>query len=748
MLSKREKIFTLVTNLLTFALCLAVVIPFGKTGVSQGELLFKVLIAPILACVLFLLNSYVKYVVNASDNKYLSYSVYVSLFGYCISLLAYTAILMVRTGTGVIYGIAPWIILTASLIIGCVVLAVLSVSIHRFVLLLSTKENLYFDVVLFILLIVFTAIIKSVLYKHINVELEANPLQFILAPALIVLAIESFLGYSMFNFLKYNEKYVYVSREELIEKWKAGRDEVYRQAQLDILYNLYKFSKNELGIEEIVVEEESTDEEVLAIEEAPAEEAPAEEALAEEAPAEEAPVEEAPAEEAPVEEAPVEEVPVEEAPAEEAPVEEAPAEEAPAEEALVEEAPVEEAPAEEAPVEEAPAEEAPVEEVSDEHKEKLSEIEDKITELMKAKEELAIVEEEQVEVIEAPKPVYPPKEFKPSFAEMVKYAQSFDGVTYQGNAEGTNYKFFVGKKVFLILNDTPKDYRLTFLMDLPQASGYAQILAFAKAKSPKSIYSFKLVSKGEFGEEEIFGIIKGAYEMVATIQERELAAKEAEKARKAQEKLEQKLAAMTEEQRVKYLERLAKKEAEAKMTPEEKAQMEADKLAAKEAAEAEKAAAKARAEEEKAAAKAKAEAEKAAAKAKAEEEKAKEKARLEAEKAKEKAKLEAQKQKEKEKLAAQKAKEKEKAKLEAEKAKEKAKLEAQKQKEKEKLAAQKAKEKEKAKLEAEKAKEKAKLEAQKQKEKEKLAAQKAKEKEAAKAETQKAKESATEEQAA
>ena len=154
MLSKREKIFTLVTNLLTFALCLAVVIPFGKTGVSQGELLFKVLIAPILACVLFLLNSYVKYVVNASDNKYLSYSVYVSLFGYCISLLAYTVILMVRTGTGVIYGIAPWIALTATLIVGCVVLAVLSVTIHRFVLLLSTKENFF---LLTLLLIVFTS---------------------------------------------------------------------------------------------------------------------------------------------------------------------------------------------------------------------------------------------------------------------------------------------------------------------------------------------------------------------------------------------------------------------------------------------------------------------------------------------------------------------------------------------------------------------------------------------------------------
>ena len=68
MLSKGEKIFTIITNLLTFTLCLLVVVPFGKTGISQNELLFKVLLAPIAFIVLFLLNSYVKYVVNASDN--------------------------------------------------------------------------------------------------------------------------------------------------------------------------------------------------------------------------------------------------------------------------------------------------------------------------------------------------------------------------------------------------------------------------------------------------------------------------------------------------------------------------------------------------------------------------------------------------------------------------------------------------------------------------------------------------------
>ena len=62
MLSKGEKIFTLITNLLTFTLCLLVVVPFGKTAITEKELLFKVLIAPIAMLVLFLFNSYIKYI--------------------------------------------------------------------------------------------------------------------------------------------------------------------------------------------------------------------------------------------------------------------------------------------------------------------------------------------------------------------------------------------------------------------------------------------------------------------------------------------------------------------------------------------------------------------------------------------------------------------------------------------------------------------------------------------------------------
>ena len=734
-MSKKEKIFTLITNILAFILFLIVLIPYGKSSMNDNELLVKCLIAPIAACVLFAINSYIKYVIGSNAYKYTTFSAYLPVFLYLVGILGFAAIVMLRTGAGSVYDVESWIPLTFVFVAAAVIFAVISIFIGRFIILINTKENIFLDISIFVIIIAVTAVLKAFFAKHVGVAMESDMLQSIGIPAMIGFAVVVFLVFVMLNYLNYNEKFVYASRKELLTKWYEGREAVYRQAELDILYNLYDFSKNELGIEEIVVVED--DEE--AIQENEAEQMP--ETVTE-------PVEEVVEDVQEVQEEVVEEVI-----------------------------------------------EQPVEEVTQVVEEEidptlLAQADEKISELLKLKEELTAVEEVVEEEI---KSVLPPKEFKPSFADMIKYAKSLKGVTFQGNEQGTNYKFLLGKKVFLILNDTPRDYRLTFLMDLPKAAEYAQILAFSKAKSPKGAYSFKLVSKGEFDEETIKGIIKGSYEMVDIIKDREIAAKEALKAQKAEERLQAKLAEMTEEQRVKYLARLEKKRELEAMTPEERAAKEEAEARAKEEAKAAKAAeAEAKALEKERLAKEKEEAKAAEAEAKAlekerlakEKEEAKaaeaeakalEKERLAKEKEeakaaeaeakalekerlakeKEEARLAAEKQKEKEKLAAQKAKEKEKAKLAAQKQKEKEKLAAQKakEKEKEKLAAQKAKEKEQARLAAEKQKEKeklaaqkakekekAKLAAQKQKEKEKLAAQKAKEKEKEKLAAQKAKE--------
>ena len=82
MMSKKEKIFTLVTNSISFLLFLAILVPFGAGSVSNFEVIFKFVIAPILMCVIFALNSYVKYVVRSNAYKYTSFSAYAGIFLY------------------------------------------------------------------------------------------------------------------------------------------------------------------------------------------------------------------------------------------------------------------------------------------------------------------------------------------------------------------------------------------------------------------------------------------------------------------------------------------------------------------------------------------------------------------------------------------------------------------------------------------------------------------------------------------
>ena len=407
MMSKNEKLFTLCTNFLAFIVFFAVLVPFGKSSIGENELLVKCLIAPLLTCVLFAVNSYIKYVIGSNAYKYTVFSSYLPIFLYLVGICGYAAIVMLRTGAGAIYEVSPWITLTFIFVLAASLFAVIAIFINRFIILITTKENLFLDIAILIIVIAITAVLKVFFAKHVGVTMNSDILQSIGIPAMLGFAVVMFLIFVMFNYLNYNEKYVYASRKELLQKWHEGRETVYRQAELDILYNLYDFSKNELGIEEIVVLDDEQPEEV----EEPAAEIAEVINTPEEEPAQEETIE--------VAEEPVQEETTEVA---EEPVQEEIHE-------VVEEA----------------VEEAIQEPIPEFDSKLLEAADDKISELLKLKDELTTVEEVQIEEI---KSVLPPKEFKPTFAELVKYAKSLKGITFQGNEQGTNYKFLLGKKVF------------------------------------------------------------------------------------------------------------------------------------------------------------------------------------------------------------------------------------------------------------------------------------------------------------
>ena len=351
---------------------------------------------------------------------------------------------------------------------------------------------------------------------------------------------------------------------------------------------------------------------------------------------------------------------------------------------------------------------------------------------LKVEEEVAQLETEVVAVVEKPVTPKVQKVLVPSYEDILKYAKAIPNVEVK-EIRPTAHKLYLNKKMFLGLQSTNNDYRITFLCELDEA---IKLIVdnpkdFVKATSPKGENWFKFIYRGasdQYSESYIYDIVDRSLEMLNVLEARkEEAKREARRAKaeaKAREKENQKELAKKVEDNQKAKEEPAQEALEETIErvvkqatqevieqQEEKARIAAEKAAEKERIAAEKAAEKERIAAEKAA-------QKEAEKARIAAEKAAEKERIAAEKAAEKERIAAEKAAEKERIAAEKAAEKER--LAKEKEAEKAKAKAQAEKEKAKAAAQKAKEKEKAKAAAQKAKEKA-------------AAEKAKEKEAQKA---------------
>ena len=152
----------------------------------------------------------------------------------------------------------------------------------------------------------------------------------------------------------------------------------------------------------------------------------------------------------------------------------------------------------------------------------------------------ALAAEKAIQIAEAKKAI------KPSYMNLVNYASALedDGVTVVANDKENQHKFYINKKLFLVLADTNVDYRITFLASKEKAIDLiiGNPKTVTKATSPKGPHWYKLINKGTFEGEQLKDIIKGALEQ----QKQLLQEAEEEKARIKAEKAAAKKAAKAE----------------------------------------------------------------------------------------------------------------------------------------------------------------------------------------------------------
>jgi len=182
-------------------------------------------------------------------------------------------------------------------------------------------------------------------------------------------------------------------------------------------------------------------------------------------------------------------------------------------------------------------------------------------ELASLREGIAPKQEEPVKEA-APKVEKEPKSFEPSFRTLTNIAMGIPGATIVQNEQKTSTKCMVDRKPFLLMTDTPNNYRLVFFADLDKLANWMIAEpSIVKAKSPKGDNWFKVVNKGQMKEELLEDIILSSQKALLKFNEEE-------KARRAAARLAAKLEAMTPEQRAQWEAREAKKAEKARKAAE------------------------------------------------------------------------------------------------------------------------------------------------------------------------------------
>lgn len=503
--TKGQKFWMAFFAVIALLLGLVVLVPFksifAASNIFQLEMLVKLVAIPVIILLISIFPNKLKYIQVkgyreqsriVSIISYFPAVVYLcALIGESIYLLAQGYVLNGSAPLGTI----PWNLWYVALIVDLVLLMIAMHIFPKYEMQLDVKEHVILDICVFVLLVCFGLMYLLVSKGTNDVFLAAGQTADPLLLTTYIIGLIVFVAelYFIAATVRRDEVNVNIRLNDLDAKSFVAKAAEYNRAYNDIMdhFEDYFVEDGELDVQEVEMVDEGED--------MPEEPEEAQEEVQEEVAA---PVEEAPAEEEPQEEAPAEE-PEQEQPAEEA------AEPVQSEELVAKQ-------------EEVAALEAEVEALRIQKEKEAEEAAAAEAARIAAKEEAARLAEE--------KAIKNKEEMQPTFKKLVQHAKALEGVSCIENDEKRQARFLYGKKVFLIMTDTDKDYRLQFVNDSVKVVGWWNENSEIRPRSNKPDNWFKLTNKGSFTEELLFTIIDSSRDFIASEQERIAAEKKAERA--------------------------------------------------------------------------------------------------------------------------------------------------------------------------------------------------------------------------
>lgn len=585
-----EKNRSLIFKLASIALiiCFIAAIPFGGKYMPKAEVIIKYLIIPAIIIILNIFITVRKFDGYRPVDRSVSLISYMPIFAYTIISSLYVVFLMARATPTSVFTYSKFIYLSIALGVEIVGLAVCLFNVDKLAIKATKFQISLFDVFVYVIFAVDMILLRSKVLNnyHTTVELvNTNAWNIIICLLFSAIVLVTFFA-RMKSTYDTREEFTEKSKEELLEEWQQRHDDEYFNAELVILYSMLNYTSERLSvdiyqekvnapelnakIEKLFNRLDNLKQELKNTKERELTEQSKNHKLVEAY--------------TDLKNQVKKEVALTELAAIKRELE------------LVNSA-----------IEKENAEYDSELAVFEQEK---ADLQAKVEALSKEKAEL---ESTKVEVVEeTPKPVQKvetdatkkEKEFVYPYDELVKFASSLNhaDLSVVVNPKGTQHKFLVGKKPYLITQKTSSDYRITYVVDesnlITYLQGFPGIVSVAN--TPKGGNWLKIVNKGELEADFIKKLVEESLTAELAAEQAAIEAKEAQKAEEAKRKEEERL----NREKVKMAEKiLADNEKEAQRQAKE-----AEKEALRQAKEAERLAKEA---EREAARKAKEEAQKA-----------------------------------------------------------------------------------------------------------------------------------------
>ena len=251
MLNSREKKIMFINSMISVAIALAICIPWGLNGVPRVEIILKVIVLPIIALVLFLLNLSTKYRNYRPSLRYTTVACYMPIFTAMAALLFNGLMMLVRSADP--YTTTHWIVNVMVCSLLFVSIAVVSHQFYKFVVTFSKNEMMLIDTAIAVLFVGLLFYMNNIGNKYVDLAANNNAtfnssVFFLIVPIVFGALITGLHVLSMVKLYKLNPEYSVDSRERLIKEFIAAHKREYDKAEQHILEQLFTYTRDQLGL--------------------------------------------------------------------------------------------------------------------------------------------------------------------------------------------------------------------------------------------------------------------------------------------------------------------------------------------------------------------------------------------------------------------------------------------------------------------------------------------------------------------